>query len=204
MPILVPAPFPNRECIFGCDAIDAATPLVWTVESFLTREECAATIRRVDEIGFVPAPISSGGGFEMRPEVRNNTRVIVDDQPLANSFFERVREHVPERMFREATIAGVNERFRFYRYERSERFKPHYDGAFRRNRQEESLLTFMVYLNEEFEGGATKFLDLGIDVKPKTGLALFFQHSLLHEGSLVHEGVKYVLRTDIMYRVPAV
>jgi hypothetical protein len=37
-------------------------------------------------------------------------------------------------------------------------------------------------------------------VAPRRGTALLFQHMLLHEGSVVHEGVKDVLRTDVMYR----
>ena len=34
----------------------------------------------------------------------------------------------------------------------------------------------------------------------KTGSVLIFQHDILHEGSLLHEGTKYVVRSDIMYR----
>jgi hypothetical protein len=57
----------------------------------------------------------------------------------------------------------------------------------------------MVYLNDGFGGGATKFLDYEIDVVPKAGMALLFQHRILHEGAIVTSGVKYVLRSDVMY-----
>jgi hypothetical protein len=30
-------------------------------------------------------------------------------------------------------------------------------------------------------------------------MALLFQHEVLHEGCAVESGVKYVLRTDVMY-----
>jgi hypothetical protein len=33
-----------------------------------------------------------------------------------------------------------------------------------------------------------------------TGHALLFQHRLLHEGCPVRSGIKYVLRSDVMYR----
>lgn len=95
---------------------------------------------------------------------------------------------------------GANERFRCYRYDVDQRFAPHYDGAFARNDDERSLLTFMVYLNESFRGGETHFHDFDVRVTPKTGMALLFQHFLLHEGRYVNEGVKYALRTDVMYR----
>ena len=56
----------------------------------------------------------------------------------------------------------------------------------------------MIYLNEGMEGGATKFH--GLKVKPKTGMALIFAHKIGHEGEVITNGVKYVLRSDIMYR----
>ncbi|MBK9658170.1 MAG: hypothetical protein IPO66_23325 [Rhodanobacteraceae bacterium] len=37
-------------------------------------------------------------------------------------------------------------------------------------------------------------------IAPETGTALVFMHDRTHEGELVTDGVKYVLRTDVMYR----
>jgi hypothetical protein len=39
-----------------------------------------------------------------------------------------------------------------------------------------------------------------ISIKPRTGMRLLFQQSIIHEGSVVTAGVKYVARTDRMYR----
>jgi len=58
----------------------------------------------------------------------------------------------------------------------------------------------MVYLNEGFEGGETLFLQPKTVIVPRTGMALFFQHPILHEGCELTRGVKYVLRSDVMYR----
>jgi hypothetical protein len=60
-----------------------------------------------------------------------------------------------------------------------------------------SLLTFMIYLNEGYEGGETRFESLS--VAGKLGMALVFEHGLLHESAEVTGGVKYVLRSDVMY-----
>jgi hypothetical protein len=57
----------------------------------------------------------------------------------------------------------------------------------------------MVYLNDNFQGRETTFNDLIIG--PKQGVSLIFTHHLEHEGSAVIEGIKYVLRTDIVYRL---
>ena len=96
-------------------------------------------------------------------------------------------------------------RFRYYRYDPGQQFAPHYDGAFVRGPDEESKLTFMVYLNEGFAGGETNFYDgwsaaPRLSVRPECGKALVFVHRQLHEGAAVVRGRKYVLRTDVMYR----
>jgi hypothetical protein len=54
------------------------------------------------------------------------------------------------------------------------------------------------------EGGATTFfswnMNKRIDVVPRSGRALLFQHrNLLHSGDDVISGTKLTLRTDIMY-----
>ncbi len=181
------------------DSLDFRSPLAWTVEDILSASECAAFRQRMDELGCTPAPITTASGFQMRPDIRNNTRVIIEDVPLAAELFRRIEPHLPPKL-RHMRPFGANERLRCYRYDRGERFAPHYDGAFQRSDEEESLLTFMVYLNDDFDGGATAFHHYRTSVTPKTGMALLFQHRLLHEGCVIESGVKYVLRSDIMYR----
>jgi prolyl 4-hydroxylase len=184
---------------FEGDSLDQTEPLVFTIPEVLDRDECAALVVRIEAAQPTAAPITTAVGFVMRPDIRNNTRVIFDDLELAAKLYARIEPALPQ-VLAGCYAHGANERFRCYRYEPGQRFAPHYDGAFRRNERECSLLTFMVYLNEGFEGGATTFHDFGETVVPKTGMALLFQHRLLHEGCIVTSGVKYVLRSDVMYR----
>ena len=92
----------------------------------------------------------------------------------------------------------MNERFRIYRYQKYQEFRSHSDGKFHRSDLEESKLTFMIYLNDDFQGGGTNFDDFV--AWPETGMGLCFDHSLRHEGAMVLDGVKYALRSDIMYK----
>jgi predicted 2-oxoglutarate/Fe(II)-dependent dioxygenase YbiX len=136
----------------------------------------------------------------MLPHVRNNTRVMVDDFGLAARICERAKPYLPELLDVEWYLKGFNERLRYYRYESGQKFAPHYDGAFMRNKNEISKLTFMLYLNDEFTGGDTKFFDRpSVSVHPVCGQALVFVHHKLHSGEPVVAGRKYVLRTDVMY-----
>ncbi len=194
--VLVPGG--SRPYVDG-DSLDFGGPLVFTIPDVLNPDECARMIQRIEDLGTTDAPITSAAGPVMRPEVRNNRRVMIDDAPLAGLLFDRIRPHLPAHLCGMQPV-GANERFRCYRYDPSHKFGPHYDGAFIRSERERSLLTFMVYLNEGFSGGPTNFLDYDVSVRPRTGHALLFQHFVLHEGAVVTSGTKYALRSDVMYR----
>ena len=56
-----------------------------------------------------------------------------------------------------------------------------------------------MYLNEGFEGGETEFVIPHEIIEPLGGTMLLFAHSQLHKGNPVPNGIKYVLRTDVMY-----
>lgn len=169
---------------------------IFTVSDFLTRDECERYIQLAESRGFTDAPINTALGTEIRRDVRNNTRVMIDDPKLAAHLWSRAAEYVPAKLADSAPV-GVNERLRFYRYEDGQQFNWHYDGYFERLNGERSRLTFMVYLNDGFEGGHTSFQEHSI--APRAGAALFFVHEILHKGQPVFKGRKYVLRTDVMY-----
>lgn len=181
---------------------------VFVIHDFLTPEECAELVRVTEEAGYGPASITTAGGFVMAPEIRNNERVMLDNFAWAATFWARAKPFIPS-PFKGAEATGLNERFRFYRYDEGHTFRPHIDGHFARN-DERSQFTFMVYLSGACEGGDTViyFSDDGftqpdgaaLRVKPETGKALVFFHYLLHEGAPVTAGRKHVLRTDVMYR----
>ena len=130
---------------------------------------------------------------------------------------------------------GLNHRFRVYRYVPGALYRPHIDGAWppsgvtvetpdsppkyvydTSNGKQLSRLTFLIYLNDEFEGGETTFFQPApqegyleaYGVKPRAGSVLVFPHgdvegALLHEGSGVTASVggsaKYIIRTDVLF-----
>ena len=173
---------------------------VYLIHDLLSPQECAEYVQFAEYRGFDEAPITTSAGFVMRKDIRNNMRVMVDDEKMANDLWSRAKDFVqPEWFYR--TAKGLNERFRFYKYEPGQRFAPHFDGYYERRNLDRSELTFMVYLNDEFEGGETVFYH-GKDrlwVAPRTGSALVFMHKQLHEGATVESGIKYVMRSDVMY-----
>ncbi len=179
------------------------TDTIFTVEDFLTRQECLDTIVKSEGIGYELAKVNTAGGAKVRTDIRNNSRAFYKSEELAQQLWDKLQPLLPAPLasMANSTAIGLNELFRFYRYQRGHQFKGHYDESYVRNEHEASFLTFMVYLNDNFQGGDTSFR--GLRVQPRQGMALIFLHNLYHAGSEVTQGVKYVLRSDVMYRTDA-
>lgn len=171
----------------------------FSIYGFMPKDECEQLIVKSEEIGFEPAKINDGFGQSSAPNIRNNSRVIFDDQNLADDIWNRVKSSIPPDLDGWLPVR-MNERFRFYRYNKFQSFKWHRDLPYKPNDSEMSRLTFMIYLNDNFEGGYTDFEDFKI--WPELGMAAIFHHKLRHAGSLVSSGSKYVLRSDIIYALP--
>jgi prolyl 4-hydroxylase len=106
--------------------------------------------------------------------------------------------------------AEYGEGIQAQRYDVGQQFKPHCDyfepgsseyqryAALRGNRS----WTFMVYLNEGMEGGATRFTKIGYAIVPKAGMALFWNNlhedgspnpAMVHCGEPVTRGHKVII-----------
>merc|ERR1712232_170217 len=113
-------------------------------------------------------------------------------------------------------VVGLNECWRLAKYHPGDRFQGHCDASFARSDDEMSMFTVNIYMNEGFRGGSTRvyFKDRAIApcmdsasctaVTPKTGLCLLFRQppgqSYYHDGEQLGSGLKYLFRSDVMYR----
>jgi hypothetical protein len=169
---------------------------VFTIDDYLTPDECAHYITRGEQMGYEESEVQFHDGSRQWKEHRNNDRVVFDDAALSALLFEKARQSLPQ-VIDAWHLAGFNDRLRYYRYSPGEYFKWHKDGTHRPSETEESFLTFMIYLNDGYEGGETEFR--WEKIKPRAGMALVFPHRLFHQSSALVAGTKYVLRTDVMY-----
>lgn len=147
---------------------------------------------------------------------RNNDRFVIDNDDLANQLFEKVKPYLPETIEINSAIQAengvwhlkeLNNRLRFCKYSANQYFHRHLDGVHYRNDTTQSKLTFMIYLNSatEFEGGRTLFFktketqEIWASYIPKQGDLIVFDHNVWHEGEVLTQGEKFVLRSDILY-----
>jgi hypothetical protein len=165
-----------------------------------------------EDLGYEEALVNIGGGMQQfLPEVRKGWRCIVDTDAQTNELWERVRPFVPQlsavpSLQRQSDygLVGLNSRLRYLKYQPGDYFAPHHDGTYTdADTGHRSFLTLQVYLNEGFEGGATTFFvgrdEKAVECKPEVGMVLIFEHHILHEGSMLLDGSKYAIRTDVMY-----
>ncbi|KAH7011379.1 hypothetical protein EDB80DRAFT_387744 [Ilyonectria destructans] len=184
--------------------------------------------REAGDSAWRPALVSLGPGWEApAPGYRESDRIIWNQQTVVDRIWERcaqadgLRELLavvppqPPMGGGKWEFSRVNERMRFLKYSPGQYFKPHCDGPYwykDGEREFQTHYTIQLYLNDsvhsdpqsELEGGATSFLgkkcDCRVDIPPKAGNVLIFQHKqLLHEGATVTKGTKYTIRTDILY-----
>merc|ERR1712137_1440938 len=76
-----------------------------------------------------------------------------------------------------------------------------------------SLKTFMLYLNDGFEGAPTTFYsdrqahykepdpaNKVYDLQPERGACVIFNQCITHDGGMLRSGHKYILRSEVMYQ----
>ncbi|MCP4439524.1 MAG: hypothetical protein GY810_11330 [Aureispira sp.] len=184
---------------------------IYTLRNLLTVQECQNLIHTAQKLGFQQAGLAtSQDHYRIKEKTRNNKRVIFEDKALANTLWNRIA-HLVDPKFQNHKAYGLNWRFRIYEYRKGNIFAPHVDERMQLpGKNLTTLFTFMIYLNENLEGGETTFFDrrksgskklvINRSIKPKTGMALAFDHLLFHEGSIIKKGIKYSLRSDIVYQ----
>lgn len=199
---------------------EEVAPGVHVLHGVMSPKECKRLIAAAEAIGFTHAGLAIGDDtYRVNLAARNNLRVVFDAPELAAGLWPRIRE-VANSQHEGAPLRGLNSRFRVYRYEVGMRFSPHVDvrTTVPLGETRESLVLF---LNAEFEGGATRFFEtkdksqrrgegrgrkfdnkVRFALTPEVGGAVVFDHLLLHEGAEVTAGVKYAVRSDVIYGPP--
>ncbi len=140
--------------------------------------------------------------------------VVHEGRTSEMAFIQRGEAEVAERIDRRlAAIAHwtpeCSEPFQLQKYDKTQEYKPHYDwldpdSAGHRShlaRGGQRLATFVLYLCDVDAGGGTVFPNLGLEVFPKKGSALWFLNTdsnhqpdpqTLHGGAPVVSGTKII------------
>ena len=100
-----------------------------------------------------------------------------------------------------ATDVRAGEPLQVLSYAPGQQYREHSDALPNVAPGQQRVLTFLVYLDEDYEGGETAFPALGLQVRGRTGDGLLFRNAArdgtpdqrsIHAGLPVTRGVKHV------------
>ncbi|KAI4383081.1 hypothetical protein MLD38_008961 [Melastoma candidum] len=197
---------------------------LFIVENLFTSAESTAFVKAAETIGFS----HQGSLGPARGEAyRDNDRIAVDDPDLANSIWESgLRQLLSDIKIRGKAPVGLNPNVRFYRYKVGQRFGRHIDESVDLGGGKRTHYTLLIYLSggssskakidpgnanggpssEPLVGGETVFYGprnrVVAEIAPMEGMALLHLHGdkcMLHEAHVVTKGIKYVLRSDVVF-----
>jgi hypothetical protein len=177
---------------------------VSVIPGMITPAECVELIGLCEEACFRRSKVAHRKGAtredRVSTAVRSSTSVVLFDRkhPILSRLYA-------ECAAREGVSTSHIEEIQCVRYKKGQRFRAHFDGGLNLPR----LTTYLLYLNDDFQGGETYFPLLDRAVAPKAGAALRFpscdrEGRVLwpseHGGLPISDGVKYAL--NIWVRCP--
>lgn len=180
---------------------------ICVLHDFFSRSECEAWVNFMDKDASVEIVKHKATRYIANRECY---RYQQNDATMAHRLFERlftppydgadpiIASVLPE--FRGEKPVTCNPNLRLYKYGKGMAFGRHIDESCTVPGVGETRLTMLVYLTS-CQGGATRF-EHDVAFTPETGALLLHVHGddcLLHEGEAVEAGVKYILRTDLVF-----
>jgi len=184
----------------NADKIPADKAEIYALKAFVTGEECKKLMMMIDVIA-KPSELYEGTkqeGFRTSYSGNFNPR-----DTLVKDISGRIDKAL-------GLPTKIGETIQGQRYMAGQQFKPHHDffhvgeeyWKTERKRGGQRSWTAMLFLNKVEAGGATHFVNVGINIEPKPGVLLIWNNALpdgtpnpdtLHAGTPVQSGVKYVL-----------
>ena len=171
------------------------------IKDFLTLEQCQKLIKMIDANHSRSSVVVGGTD---RSDVTDHRTSSTSNLDANNVLVREIKQKIADYL---GLDVNKGEGLQGQLYEPGQYFKAHNDffsGAAYDMHCKASgnrTHTFMLYLNEEFKGGGTRFPQLKRTVEPETGNAFWWhdmkdgqgQEKFIHEGMTVEKGKKYIV-----------
>ncbi|HEX8526110.1 2OG-Fe(II) oxygenase [Allosphingosinicella sp.] len=170
------------------------SPEVTVYRGLFSAAECDY-LRQMAEPGYQPSFVYDSAGRPLRDTIRTSDGSTIHWQ------IEDPAVHALNRRLAATSGTGYDqgESLQILRYRPGEQYHPHFDYV--EDSDNQRILTALVYLNQDYEGGETCFVKTGLKVKGRKGDAVVFRNAAPdgridplaeHAGLPVTSGIKYL------------
>lgn len=180
------------------------SPRIVLLEGMLSADECDELIKDAEPTLARSTVVHSTSGSGVVDDVRTSDSADINfiDSPITDRLNRRIE-----------ALTGIpvehGEKLQVLRYGRGGEYKPHHDffdpeipgDAVQLEGGGQRIATVIVYLNDVIAGGETAFPQVGLEITPKKGCALYFGYGTsatdvdyrsLHAGRPVLAGNKWI------------
>lgn len=171
------------------------TPRIFRISELLTDAECAYLIDAAGPL-FEPArTYNEQTGQDFLNAIRTSDTAAfpwIAENPAIHAINRRI-----------AAVSGTDvsqgEPLQILRYGQGQEYKPHIDAI--PGLENQRIMTMLIYLNDDFDGGETVFTQAGVRVSARRGDAILFGNvvrdgrpdpAMVHAGLPVTSGTKYL------------
>ena len=188
---------------------------VWATTPLLSRDECNEWVRRAEKLELETGDFIFAGGEWGLSRLhtgarRHSATKLVEDSDFSALMEHRLKGQVPEELAGVRKYGGVTaSSFLVSKYEPNQYFAPHFDGRGSGSFSDThtSEFTVVLYLTDDFVGGATHYLPgqgsevaQAVALRPNLGCATVHrQGTVLHSGGKVLDGTKYIMQFFLYY-----
>ena len=170
------------------------TPWVRRVSRLFSSAECDY-LRRLADPRFEASTVNDSQGQMIADPIRTS------DGATLHWMIEDPAVHTLNRRLAAATATqwDQGEAIQILRYKPGQQYRPHFD--FVRASENQRVLTALVWLNDDYDGGETAFIKTGLSVQGRKGDCLIFRNALAdrnvdplseHAGLPVTRGTKFL------------
>jgi prolyl 4-hydroxylase len=172
-------------------------PEVWLYPALFSAAECEYLMATATPLLRPSSVIDPYNGRDIPHPVRTSSAVgfpFVSENPAIHALNRRLAAA-------SETDVRAGEPLQVLRYAPGQQYREHSDALPGVPPNQQRVLTFLVYLNQDYEGGETAFPAAGLKVRARTGDGLLFRNAspdgtpnprALHAGLPVTKGAKLV------------
>lgn len=165
------------------------------IPHLLSDDECDALISKCEKMNMEDSEVVLKGGENGLDNNRKSKTIWLEDN----------QDGVCMKMAQTANqLTNLpikdQEKLQVVCYQPGGKFNAHYDAEYE-DSVSSRVATLLVYLNDDYEGGETEFVNIGVKIKPEKGKGILFWnldqknekiYGSMHQGNEVKNGEKWI------------